>query len=132
MRSDAVSASPVPYDIARAASECDFGVCHAGHGTTCELLLKGKPLLLLPMQLEQYLTARRVSEAEAGIFVDQENPEQGFCETTVGQLVDSSKLAKGAQDFAQRYENVNSLSTVCRIADGCETMAQRARSSGAG
>jgi UDP:flavonoid glycosyltransferase YjiC (YdhE family) len=73
-----IAVSHRPYDIKRAASECDFGVCHVGHGTTCELLLKGKPLLLLPMHLEQYLTAMRVSEAGAGVVVDGENPPQGL------------------------------------------------------
>ena len=118
-----IAVSHRPYEIKRAASECDFGVCHAGHGTTCELLLKGKPLLLLPMHLEQYLTAMRVSEAGAGVVVDGENPRRDFG-SAVGQIINDPELAKQARGFAERYVGSSSLSTVVRIANECELIVR--------
>jgi len=119
------SFSHIPYDIEQAASECDFGVCHAGHGTTCELLLRGKPLLLLPMQLEQYLTAKRVSDAGAGIIVDQEDPRSDY-RSAVSQIINNPNLARGAQEFAKRYASLTSHSTVVRIANECEAIVRTA------
>jgi UDP:flavonoid glycosyltransferase YjiC (YdhE family) len=116
--------SQTPYDIKRAAAECDFGVCHAGHGTTCELLLNGKPLLLLPTQLEQYLTAKRVSDAGAGIIVDRENPQKDF-KSAVSQIISNPYLAKQAREFARRYAGAISVSTVMRIADECEMIMRQ-------
>jgi UDP:flavonoid glycosyltransferase YjiC (YdhE family) len=124
VQNNTTAVSQKPYDIKRAASECDFGVCHAGHGTTCELLLKGKPLLLLPMQLEQYLIARRVSEAGAGVIEDRENPHRDF-KAAVGQIVNNAELASRAKAFAQRYVGSTSLSTVMRIANDCEMIVRQ-------
>jgi UDP:flavonoid glycosyltransferase YjiC (YdhE family) len=125
MQSNTISISHMPYDMRRAATECDFGVCHAGHGTTCELLLHGKPLLMLPIQLEQYLTAKRVSDSGAGVFVDQENPDRDF-KSAVHQLINDPNLARGAEGFARRYTGT-SQSTVSRIVDACEAIADQAR-----
>jgi UDP:flavonoid glycosyltransferase YjiC (YdhE family) len=120
-RSDTVSLSVKPYDMAQAAAECDFGICHAGHGTTCELLLKGKPLLLLPMHLEQHLTARQVSEVGAGVLFDQEDPNRDF-KSALGQLIDDASLAQAAERFARRHAGISDL-TIRRIVDECEAMA---------
>ena len=119
-----ISVSQRPYDIKRAAAECDFGVCHGGHGTTCELLLNGKPLLFLPMQLEQLLTAKRVQDAGAGVIADRDNPDRNF-KVAVGQLVNDPNLAKQAREFARRYVNTTSLSTVTRIANECEMIVRQ-------
>jgi UDP:flavonoid glycosyltransferase YjiC (YdhE family) len=85
------------------------------------LLLKGKPLLLLPMQLEQYLTARRVSEANAGVVVDQEDPNRDF-KSAVGRLMDNAGLAQGAERFAKRHAGATDA-VIARIANECEAMA---------
>jgi UDP:flavonoid glycosyltransferase YjiC (YdhE family) len=122
IQSNTISVSQRPYDIKRAASECDFGVCHAGHGTICELLLKGKPLLLLPIHLEQYLVAQRVSEAGAGVVVERENPRRDF-KAAIGQIINNPDFARQARQFASHYSSVTSLSSVTRIADECETIA---------
>jgi UDP:flavonoid glycosyltransferase YjiC (YdhE family) len=124
LQNHTTSISQRPYDIKRAAAECDFCVCHGGHGTTCELLLMGKPLLLLPMQLEQYLMARRVSDAGAGVIADRDGPDGGF-KAAVEKIINRPDLAKRAGEFASRYTGASSPSTVMRIADECETIVLR-------
>jgi UDP:flavonoid glycosyltransferase YjiC (YdhE family) len=122
IRSHAISISHRPYDIKRAAAECDFGVCHAGHGTICELLLKGKPLLLLPIQFEQYLVAERVRKAGAGVVVERENPRRDF-KAAIGEIINTPDYANKAKQFASHYSGFTSLATVKRIADECEAIA---------
>jgi UDP:flavonoid glycosyltransferase YjiC (YdhE family) len=124
VQNNTIFVSHNPYDIKRAASECDFGVCHAGHGTICELLLKGKPLLLLPMYLEQYLIAKRVSDAGAGVIVDRENPHRDFG-AAVGQLINNPDIPRQTKGFAARYSSLTSLSTVTRIANECEAIVRQ-------
>jgi UDP:flavonoid glycosyltransferase YjiC (YdhE family) len=129
IKNSTTAVSHSPYDIERAASECDFGVCHAGHGTTCALLLKGKPLLLLPMQLEQYLTAKRVSETGAGVMVDGENPHNDF-RAAASQIINNPDLARRAREFAQRYVGYSSSATVTRIANEHEEFVRHSKNGG--
>jgi UDP:flavonoid glycosyltransferase YjiC (YdhE family) len=126
IQSNTISISHRPYDIKRAATECDFGVCHGGHGTTCELLLKGKPLLLLPIQFEQSLVAKRVTETGAGVIVELENPHRDF-KAAVSQLISNPELPRQAKGFASRYSDLTSLSTVTRIANECEAIVRQPR-----
>ncbi|HSN17577.1 MAG TPA: glycosyltransferase [Gammaproteobacteria bacterium] len=53
-----------------AAAKADQVICHGGHGTVSAALLKGRPLLLLPLNLEQrMLAARGFAERHAGFEV---------------------------------------------------------------
>jgi UDP:flavonoid glycosyltransferase YjiC (YdhE family) len=65
-----LSVSDRQIALERVHGECDLTVCHAGHGTTASALLAGRPLVLLPMQLEQTLTARRVAVLGAGVHIE--------------------------------------------------------------
>ncbi|NJO32674.1 MAG: hypothetical protein HC869_05580 [Rhodospirillales bacterium] len=60
-----------PLDMQRVAQECDVAITHGGHGTTVDMLLAGKPLLVLPQQLEQRLTAQNLQRIGAGIGVER-------------------------------------------------------------
>jgi UDP:flavonoid glycosyltransferase YjiC (YdhE family) len=55
-----------PLDMSAVARECDLAVLNANHGTLCDLLLAGKPLLMLPLHLEQRVLAERVSGLGVG------------------------------------------------------------------
>ena len=66
--------SAKPLDLAQTAREADAAVTYAGMSTVTSFLLKGKPLLLLPGHLEQFLLARRVEEMGAGLLVNPEQP----------------------------------------------------------
>jgi UDP:flavonoid glycosyltransferase YjiC (YdhE family) len=92
----------------------------------CELLLKGKPLLLLPIQLEQSLVAKRVTEIGAGVVVDWENPRRDF-RAAIGQIINNADFATRAKEFAQRYAGLTCEATVSRIADDCEAIARQDR-----
>ena len=52
-------------DMARVRAECDLAVHNANHGTLCQLLLGGKPMVQVPLTLEQRVLARRVEELGA-------------------------------------------------------------------
>jgi UDP:flavonoid glycosyltransferase YjiC (YdhE family) len=75
--------STTPLRMAEVRTDCDAAVCHAG-GTTDVMLEAGKPLLLLPMQMEQTMTSRRVESLGAGLHLPFEgNPGE------IGKLLKS-------------------------------------------
>ena len=55
-------------------AEADLCVCHGGQGLTAYALAAGVPLALLPQQLEQFLIARRIVSAGAGVML---SPDAG-------------------------------------------------------
>jgi UDP:flavonoid glycosyltransferase YjiC (YdhE family) len=54
-------------DMSQVTRDCDAAVMTNGHGTTAAMLLAGKPVVLLPRQLEMFLIARSVEEHGAGL-----------------------------------------------------------------
>jgi UDP:flavonoid glycosyltransferase YjiC (YdhE family) len=54
-------------DMTAVAGTCDAALMTNGHSTTAAMLLAGKPMVLLPQQLEMYLIARSVEENGAGL-----------------------------------------------------------------
>lgn len=102
------------------APQCDLAITNANHGTTCALLLAGKPSLMLPYTLEQLMLARRVRDIGAGLFVPQTQA------TPVGnklsRLLESDSYIQAAESFAERYQNFNQQQQTDRIMEivqGC-------------
>ncbi|MDD5758386.1 MAG: glycosyltransferase [Desulfobulbaceae bacterium] len=113
--------SSVPFDIVSASQQCDAAICHAGHGTVSAFLLAGKPLLLLPMQLEQFLLSRRVVDFGAGLLIDQ----YVFDKDSVGklqQLLTNKTLKKHARTFAEKYQSINQKDLLSEIILRCESI----------
>ena len=53
-------------DVAKAAAECDVAVLNGGHGVVAEMLLAGKPVLAVPLVLEQQMTSEALRRLGAG------------------------------------------------------------------
>lgn len=93
-----VVVSPQPLDVARCAAEAEIAVCHAGHVTVNALLGAGVPLLLIPLNLEQMLVARRVTALGAGVVAHPEDPESVRAGLT--RLLVEPGLTRAARAFA--------------------------------
>jgi UDP:flavonoid glycosyltransferase YjiC (YdhE family) len=109
-----------PVNMKQAADECDAAVCHGGSGATSSLLLDGRPMLLLPMHVEQYLFARRVVQLGAGIMAGAVagTDYRGFIE----RLLADPDYAKCAQGFAQKHAGFDAGEQATRIAMRCEEL----------
>src|SRR5205085_11900744 len=53
-------------DLAAVSRGCDLAMTNGGHGVTAEMLLAGKPLLQLPIAMEQRMTSNTVQRLGAG------------------------------------------------------------------
>ena len=89
-------------DFQGMAEGADLVVCHGSHQTTAEALLVGKPLLLLPTQLEQFLTTRRVVRQGAALGILQDADQPDFSKA-LAMLSQDLRYANHAAEFAQRY-----------------------------
>ncbi|QGZ37876.1 UDP:flavonoid glycosyltransferase YjiC (YdhE family) [Pseudoduganella flava] len=93
------SAHPVAPEVAlHGAALC---VCHAGEATLVQSLLAGVPVLMLPMQLEQFLLARRVDSWGGGINGARVKAG-GDWRALVRALLDDGKFRAAAAAFAHR------------------------------
>ena len=91
-----------PADIAQMAREAQLAVTYASVATTTAFLLAGKPLLLLPGHLEQFLLARRVAKLGAGIVVVPESPPDKLREA-LQRLLTVPDYSAAAKAFSTRY-----------------------------
>jgi UDP:flavonoid glycosyltransferase YjiC (YdhE family) len=96
--------SATPLDLAQTAREADAAISYASLSTVTSFLLKGKPLLLLPGHLEQFMLARRVEEMGAGLLVNPEQPPVDL-ELKLRRVLLEPDFALNAQAFARKYAN---------------------------
>ena len=97
--------SEQPVDLKLAVAKADLVICHSGHGTISAALLAGKPLLLLPLNMEQRMLSARVIQAGAGLAAPALAPEgmrQKF-----QRLMAESAFTEAARTFAERYASLN-------------------------
>jgi len=91
-----------PADLDQMAREADVAVTYASLATTTAFLLAGKPLLMFPGHLEQFMVARRVIEMGAGLLVNPEQPP-GDLTTALLTLLENPGYRGNAQAFATKY-----------------------------
>ena len=117
------SARPLPMQAA--LPDADLVICHGGHGTVCAALLAGKPLLVLPMNEEQLLTAQNVARLGVGEFV---HPALGTKEVrrALNRCLESSARATAAAGFSARHSPWRERSTA-RLAEQADRMIELAK-----
>jgi UDP:flavonoid glycosyltransferase YjiC (YdhE family) len=109
-----------PVDMQQAARECDAFVNYASHGFVAEMLLSGKPGLLLPDLLERRLVARRAAALGAVLAA----PEQGAFNVSEAlvRIVHDAALRDAAGQFAARYAAQDRAQIPAQIVDRLEPM----------
>lgn len=112
----------VPHALSLAdARKADVAITYGGHNSTAALLLGGVPLILLPQNVEQVLTARAVKDLGAGIMVGHPQP------ININQLVESAlRCAHSAQAFARAHSSFNLSTQTAGICDHLVQMASLA------
>jgi UDP:flavonoid glycosyltransferase YjiC (YdhE family) len=104
--SDALRFVDQPQNIRLVAAHADVAVLNGGHNTTAAMLLAGKPVLILPLTIEQYLTARNVERLGAGVTCLVDKPGQII--SALRQVLESESCVNAARNFAQKYSDAPS------------------------
>ncbi len=111
-----------PVDLAAAARQAALVICHAGHGTICEALLAGTPLLLLPRQAEQRWLCDRVKATGAALTLLATKDRTPRYEAAIRRLLEKPAFAGAACDFAARHAGHDATATGAAIAADCEAV----------
>lgn len=101
-------------DIEQMTAEADLAVTYSSLATTTAFLLAGKPLLLLPTHLEQFLVARRVVEMGAGAVVSPEAPV-GDLAPMLAELLNNPTYRQNAQGFADKYAKFDQQAVIANL-----------------
>lgn len=102
----------------RALAGAALLINHGGAGSTHAALRCGVPVLMLPVQTEQLLLARRVAAAGAGIFMWPQEVAGSFA-AALTALLGSPGHAAAARRLAERNQAADSRSLMGRIAERC-------------
>lgn len=111
--------SAEPIDVAWALEEAALVICHASHGVTCKALLRGVPLVLLPMHNEQAAMRDRVIALGAGVGGPAKDAAFDYVGLIEAALGDPA-LALNAAAFAERYAGFEPAAVTGRIIDAYE------------
>lgn len=103
-----------PVDIGATAAQADAAVTYSSLATTTAFLLAGKPLLLLPSHLEQFLLARRVDVMGAGVAINPEQPPQDFT-IPMRQVLENPAFTENARAFAKKYAAFDQQAVVANL-----------------
>jgi UDP:flavonoid glycosyltransferase YjiC (YdhE family) len=91
-----------PVDLNATARDADALVTYASVATTTAFLLAGKPVLMLPGHLEQFLTAQRVVEMGAGVLQHPEQPPTELA-ALLARVLHDPVPRDNARAFARKY-----------------------------
>jgi len=103
----------------RFLAQCDVVVCHGSHQMSAQSLLAGRPMLMLPTQLEQFLITRRVVRYGAALGVLAEQADADY-DAALKALTREPKYAEMARDFARRYAEHNRDAALETMVRRCE------------
>jgi len=114
--------SSQPLNLKEIFATADVVVCHAGKATVTHALLAGKPLLLIPEQLEQLQTALRVEKSGAALLVRGKSTKAEKIQDALSQLVTKPDFREASEALADKYAALTRIDTVATIADHCEKL----------
>lgn len=113
--------SDYPLDVGQVLREVDYVITYANLLTTTAALLAGKPLLLVPYHLEQFLLAQRVEALGAGIVVRPECSRESL-EHSVRRLFQDANLRSNAGRFSRKYAGFDQHHVLQNLHRRCEAL----------
>jgi hypothetical protein len=90
-------------DLQLVGRQCDLAIVNATHGTTSTLLLHGRPLLLVPLHLEQGLTGTAVRRLGAGEMVRHDSGAEADIHRKLDAMLAKRHYGEAARRFANKY-----------------------------
>ena len=116
--------STEPLRMRSVREQVEMAVCHAG-GMVDVMLQAGRPVFLLPMQMEQTMTSRRVDELGCGLFhIAQQGPRE--LEKGLKRVFSTPAYAERARAYQQRNTNFTQAFAMERMIGSCEALLANA------
>ncbi|MGS2716810.1 hypothetical protein ACVBE9_01435 [Eionea flava] len=112
--------SDKPYQIDTIRNQCDFAILHGGN--LLEAFLEvGKPLLMLPMQMEQTMSDYRVKAAKAGVVFTQEDSPDDLI-LYVEQLINERSYRDAAKVLSRNMGKIEATERIKRVVDKVDAL----------
>jgi hypothetical protein len=108
-------------DLIEAARQCDLAILNGTHSSTATMLLAGKPVLHIPIFLEQGVNADAVARIGAGIKALPNEPAQ--ISGGLQALLRLEQFASSARAFAARHADFDSAKQMAKVIDRAEELA---------
>lgn len=93
-----------PVDLWTVTETCALAINNANHGSAAHFLLKGIPLFVAPIFLEQEIIAMNVMKMKAGQVVRQTSEE---IEAQLVEMLEQSSYGQAARSFANRQAGLS-------------------------
>ncbi|CAG2101135.1 unnamed protein product [Medioppia subpectinata] len=87
----------------------DMIITHGGNNTVCEGFAAGKPMIVLPLNLDQYNNAQRVDELGFGVRLDAYKCTSGQLLGAIDRLLNNKQLHERLAIIANRIKRDNSI-----------------------
>lgn len=88
-------------DLNQVTETCRIGISNANHGTLAHFLLRGIPVLLIPLFLEQEILASNVVKHNTGLSTSIHDVSK--LNAALRRLLEDPAYGKAAQEFAARH-----------------------------
>lgn len=93
-------------DMTQVAEQCDLGITNGSASATAHFLLAGKPVLMMPMHIEQLMGAKAIERTGCGIAVNYLHTQKFPYPVAVANLTaPDNRYQRAAQDFATAKKN---------------------------
>lgn len=102
-------------NLSMALAQCEAVVCYASHGLVSATLLAGKPMVLIPTQMEGVTIARQVQKIGAAIVVGPDAPK-GLAEACK-IILSKPEFGLSAKRFRKKYLGYDKDGQARRIAE---------------
>jgi hypothetical protein len=127
LQTDRLRFATGPVDIRQAAEACDAGITNANSATCTAMLLAGKPLVSVPLFLEQGMFAAAVQRLAAGLTAGTNDAKAILA--ALNQVLDDPRFTTAARAFAARHKSDNLANIPRRIVDELEHLVAENTSS---
>jgi hypothetical protein len=114
-----------PVDMTEVCFSADAVLCQAGSGTVSTVLHAGKPVVMLPMHMEQLLFARRVQSLGAGLLLLEDRITH--LDQCLHRVLSDASFLEAARAFARRYSRPEGNRVAETVAARCEELAAQHR-----
>lgn len=111
-----------PVDLTTVAHDADMALTYASPAATIAFLMAGKPAVMIPGHLEQFLFAKRVEEMGAGLILNPEQPPTPLPQL-IRRVLDEPDFRANAGLFAQKYARFDQNEVMTNIVRRIESIA---------
>ncbi len=118
-----VQISRQPLDLQQMTQDVDAAVCYSSVQTTTAFLLAGKPVLLLPWHLEQFMLAMRVRDMGCGQVVEPDQLQPNI-PALMADVLENPRYRNNAQSFAAKYRGFDQSRVLTHLIRRVEALAQ--------